>query len=78
MILWQFILLIVLLAIAEWAAEARDSKRNEILNQVLNQLSDIEKQLNPISNLPADLARAIYREGESRREYFLNTGKEKP
>jgi hypothetical protein len=78
MILWQFILLIVLLAIAQWAAETRDSKRNEILNQVLNQLSDIEKQLNPISDLPADLARAIYREGESRREYFLNTGKEKP
>lgn len=78
MILWQFILLIVLLAIAVWAAETRDSKRNEILNQVLNQLSDIEKQLNPISDLPADLARAIYREGESRREYFLNTGKEKP
>lgn len=78
MILWQFIVLMVFLAICQWAAEQRDSKRNEKLDRLLLQLSDIEKQLSQIGDLPVDIGRAIYREGESRREHFLTTGKEKP
>ena len=68
MILWQFIVLMIFLAVCEWAAEQRDSKRNERLDRLLDQLSDIEKQLQPISDLPADIAGALYREGERRRE----------
>lgn len=78
MILWQFIVLMVFLVICELAAEQRDSKRNERLDRLLNELSDIENKLIPITDLPTDIARAIYREGENRRDYFLATGKEKP
>jgi hypothetical protein len=78
MILWQFIVLIGFLAVCEWAAEQRDSKRNERLDRLCLQLSDIENQLAPISDLPANIASAIYSEGESRREYFLAAGKEQP
>jgi hypothetical protein len=78
MILWQFIVLMIFLAVCEWAGEQRDSKRNERLDRLLLQLSDIENQLIPISDLPANIGRAVYSEGESRREYFLTTGKEKP
>jgi hypothetical protein len=78
MILWQFVVLMVFLVVCEWAAEQRNSKRNEKLERLLNQLSHIENRLNPIADLPADIARAIYREGENRRDYFLATGKEKP
>ena len=76
--LWQFVVLMIFLAVCQWAAEVRDGKRNERIERLLNQLSDIENRLSPIIDLPADIARAIYREGESRREYFLATGKEKP
>jgi hypothetical protein len=78
MILWQFVTLIVLLIVGQWAAEVRDSKRNARLDSLLQQLADIEKQLNPITDLPADIARAIHRETDSRREYALTTGTEKP
>lgn len=78
MILWQFIVLMIFLVVCQWAAEVRDGKRNERLDRLIDQLADIEKQLTPITDLPADIARAIYREGESRCEYFLGTGKEKP
>jgi hypothetical protein len=56
----------------------RDGKRNELLKQLTHQLGEIENRVNPITDLPADIARAIYREGESRREHFLATGKDKP
>jgi hypothetical protein len=78
MILWQFIILMIFIVVGQWAAEVRDTKRNERLDRLLQQLSEIKDRLGPISDLPADVARAVYREGESRREYFLATGKEKP
>lgn len=78
MILWQFIVLLAFLAVCEWAAEMRDSKRNELLKQLMLQLGEVENRLGLINDLPTDIARAMYREGESRREYFLATGKEKP
>jgi hypothetical protein len=33
------------LAVCQWAAETRDSKRNELLNRLLQRLSEIEGQL---------------------------------
>ena len=78
MILWQFIVLMCFLAVCEWAAEVRDSKRNALLKQLMDHLGEIENRITPPSDLPTDIARAIYREGESRREYFLATGKDKP
>ena len=75
---WQFFGLIFLLLVCEWAAEIRDGKRNQRLDRLLKQLADIEIHLKPIDNLPANIARAIYLEGERRREYFLATGQEKP
>jgi hypothetical protein len=45
MILWQFIVLMIFLAVCQWAAETRDSKRNELLNRLLQRLSEIEGQL---------------------------------
>ncbi len=76
MILWQFIALIAVLIVRELAAETRHNKRNKKLDALLLALSEIESRLAPINDLPADIARAIYREGESRRENFLTTGKE--
>jgi hypothetical protein len=68
MILWQFIVLMVFLGICAWGAEQRDSKRNERLDKLLLQLSAIEDRLGPLTDLPADIARAIFRQGEDRRE----------
>jgi hypothetical protein len=48
MILWQFIVLMVFLTVCQWAAEQRDSKRNERLDRLLQLLADIEKRLAPI------------------------------
>ena len=45
MILWQFVVLMVFLVVCEWAAEQRNSKRNEKLERLLNQLSDIENRV---------------------------------
>lgn len=64
MILWQFIVLVALLAVIEWAAEVRDSRRNDLLKQLLDQLSDIEKQVTPITDLPENIRRALMRQQE--------------
>lgn len=47
-----------------------------LLERQSYRLEEIEKQLGPIADLPADTARAVYREGERRRDHFLATGKE--
>jgi hypothetical protein len=68
MILWQFVILIVLLIVAQWSAEVRDGKRNELLKQMLDRLSDIEERLEPISDLPENIASAMYRAVERRED----------
>ena len=68
MILWQFVVLMIFLVVCQWAAEVRDGKRNERLDRLLQQLSDMEDRLSPLTDLPTDIARAIYREQEKREE----------
>jgi hypothetical protein len=61
--------------VGQWAAEIRDSKRNELLKPLMHQLREGEHQLGSINDLTADIARAVYREGEVRRDYFLGNWK---
>ena len=51
-----------MLVVLEWAAEQRNSRRTELLKQLLIQLSDIEHQLTPITDLPENIRRALMRQ----------------